>query len=138
METIEPGTKLVWQRWGRANPVTVQFVAYRGHNSARVHLAYGDQSFRTVRLANLSPFEEKSQIEVGDMVHWTNRSVRGATVSMQRKDGRVVSVTGDVAGVRLSRNLVVEIPLIRLRLRGEKSTLTEFVEVMVESNRRSR
>jgi len=56
-------------------------------------------------------------------------------MSMTLREGVVQAIVGDVAVVK-KRNGQREIVAVqRLRVQGEKSQITEFVEAMVESNR---
>ncbi len=72
-------------------------------------------------------------IEVGTLVHWTICSLRKRTVSMQRREGKVVAIEGDVAQVKVGRR-IVSVELSRLRLTGEQSQIAEFIEGVREAH----
>ncbi len=65
---------------------------------------------------------------IGKTVSWTAVSKRGRAMSMRLREGTVTAVNGDVATVETSRNRTVDVAITRLRLPGEVSQITEFVE----------
>jgi plastocyanin len=78
----------------------------------------------------------ESQINVGDTVSWTKTSSSGRTFSMVSKNGTVTALDGLIATVKTSKHAKpVQVHLSRLRLAGQKSELTEFVEAVVEASR---
>lgn len=71
-------------------------------------------------------------IVVGSKVTWTHTSKRGNTISMSTKTGVVDSITDNVATIITGRNnRHVLVPLHELRMAGERTTLTEFVETVL-------
>lgn len=67
-------------------------------------------------------------IDVGMAVTWTNQSQNGRVVSMQVKDGTVLSITDDMAIVKTKRGKrQYQISVSALRPAGEPSTLDEFL-----------
>lgn len=77
-------------------------------------------------------------IQAGDKVHWTKVGKSKKTLSMQRMDGVVESVDVETAVVKLKSGRTKEVPVAQLRLPEEKSQITDFVEAVVEENRRKR
>lgn len=71
-----------------------------------------------------------------DQVTWTSISKRGRAVSMNLKEGVVLSVAGEIAMVKTTRGTrYYAIPLIHLRHVGAKSTLSEFCDEVFAANR---
>ena len=78
----------------------------------------------------------ENQIKIGDAVSWIKTSSRGSTVSLVSKAGTVTALDGQLATVKTSKHAKpVQVRLSRLRLAGQKSELTEFVEAVVEASR---
>jgi plastocyanin len=78
----------------------------------------------------------ENQIKVGDTVSWTKTSGRGRTINMVSKAGTVTALDDQLATVKTSKHAKpVQVHLSRLRLAGQKSELTEFVEAVVEASR---
>lgn len=68
----------------------------------------------------------------GTQVTWTHVSKRGRTVSMTLREGVVVSDEGVTVTVRTKNGRSDQIAASALRIVGEKSTLTEFIETVFE------
>lgn len=73
-------------------------------------------------------------MNVGDKVSWTHVSNRGRTMSMSLREGIVESVKGDRAIVKKKRGREC-ILVSRLRVTGQKSQISEFVEAVIEATR---
>jgi hypothetical protein len=71
-----------------------------------------------------------SDIKLGDKVSWTKIGGSGRTVSMSLREGVVVEIVGIFARVKTSSNRIAMVEVDRLRLQGQKSQITEFVESM--------
>lgn len=73
-------------------------------------------------------------IQVGDKVSWTHVSMSGRALSMSLREGTVIEINDDIATVkpvaRSSRATQVDVRL--LRLEGQKSQITEFIEAVRE------
>ena len=69
-------------------------------------------------------------IKVGDEVTWTHVSTRGRVLNMTLREGAVERVSEGVAVVRKPRGRCESVAIWRLRSHGEKSQITEFVEVV--------
>ena len=69
-------------------------------------------------------------IKVGTPVHWTTFSKGKGAFSLSRKDGTVTTVEGEVAKVRTRGGRTMRIGISRLRLAGEPSQVTEFIEAV--------
>ena len=69
-------------------------------------------------------------IKVGDEVTWTHVSTRGRVLNMTLREGVVEQVSESEAVVRKSSGRSESVAIQRLRLPGEKSQITEFVEVV--------
>tara|TARA_R110002050_G_scaffold57423_3_gene128926 strand:+ start:77907 stop:78140 length:234 start_codon:yes stop_codon:yes gene_type:complete len=67
--------------------------------------------------------------EEGNKVTWTHSTSRGNKFSFTTRNGRVLSVNGDIVTV-VYRGKSLRIHSQNLRLEGEKSPLTEMVEKM--------
>ena len=76
-----------------------------------------------------------SEIKVGDKVSWTHTSSSGRSISMSLREGVVVEIGPKFAKVKTSSKRIVELALSSLRVRGQKSEITEFVENMREGNK---
>ncbi len=74
-------------------------------------------------------------MEIGSQVTWMHVSSRGSTFSMRTKTGQIEKINGDVATVITGRNKRrVEVPVIELRLAGQRTKLTEFAETVFGAN----
>jgi hypothetical protein len=75
------------------------------------------------------------QIKVGEGITWTHVSKRGKSLSMSLRCGTVEAIEGDMATVIRPSGRREKVELKRLRRPGQKSQITEFVEVVMEANR---
>jgi hypothetical protein len=75
--------------------------------------------------------QEQPQIKVGDRVHWTHVGNNKRILSMQRREGVIEEIKGDVALIRRGKRLV-EVAVVRLRAMNQKSQVTELVEAVRE------
>lgn len=78
-----------------------------------------------------------SNIAVGDHVSWTHVGGSGSTMNMSLREGTVVSIGDDgLAMVKpLSKKAkLVQVHVRRLRLHGQKSQITEFIEAVKKAN----
>ena len=69
-------------------------------------------------------------IEIGSAVHWTAVATGRGVLSMQKKQGTVTAIEGKWAKVKTRRGRVVTVAIGRLRLAGQTSQITEFVEAV--------
>ena len=77
-----------------------------------------------------------SKFNVGDEVSWSQVSRRGKEVSIRLREGVISSINDNVAKVKppgKAKSVSVQLP--NLRLAGEKSELSEFVETVFAANR---
>ena len=74
-------------------------------------------------------------IKVGEGITWTHVSKRGKSLSMSLRCGTVEAVEGDMVTVIRPSGRRETVELKRLRRPGQKSQITEFVEVMVEAGK---
>ena len=81
-------------------------------------------------------------IQVGDYVTWTHVGGGGLIIDMRLQEGTVTAINEQgIATVKppvkppakTSKSVLVAVA--RLRLPGQKSQITEFVEAVVEANR---
>lgn len=63
-------------------------------------------------------------------VSWTQTSVRGRTMSMQLREGTLVSITADVATVRLASGKLVDVDARLIRDEGQPSDIGRVVEAL--------
>jgi len=73
--------------------------------------------------------------KVGDLVSWTHVG-KGRIVSMQPRQGVIESIEGNNAVIRKSNKRTETVALVKLRKPGQKSQLSEFVEAIVEANKK--
>lgn len=78
--------------------------------------------------------EQEPQIKVGDKVHWTHVGGNKRILSVQRREGVIEEIKGDMALIRRGKRLV-EVSLVRLRTMAQKSQVTELVEAAREAVR---
>ena len=71
----------------------------------------------------------------GDKVKWTETTWRGKSFSMRLKHGVIDSISNGVALVKTGRGRFAQVPVAKLQKEGQKSQITEFVELMRESSR---
>lgn len=74
-------------------------------------------------------------MEIGDEVTWTHCSTRGKSVTMSLRDGVIEELRGGVAIVHKRGGRREEVAVSRLRLPGQRSQLSEFVEAIFEGAR---
>jgi len=67
---------------------------------------------------------------IGEEVSWTDSNARGKSVSMKLCQGIITQLDNEYAVVRISSGRRKQIALQRLRKQGEKSQISEFVEVL--------
>lgn len=73
-------------------------------------------------------------MKVGDKVTWTHCSTRGRTLSMRLREGVIEELSGCKAIVRKSGGRRESVAIARLRSPGQKSQITEFVEIIRETS----
>lgn len=71
----------------------------------------------------------------GDKVQWTHVSTRGWSMSMRLREGTLESIEGELAIVRTSSNRQVQVAVKRLRAKGQRSQIDEFVEGIRDAHR---
>ena len=71
-------------------------------------------------------------MRVGDKVTWTHCTSRGRTLSMRLREGVVEELDESKAIIRKSSGRRESVAIARLRLPGQKSQITEFVEIIRE------
>lgn len=69
-------------------------------------------------------------MQVGDKVSWTHVSNNKRTLSMRLRKGAIVAISGDMAEVKTDSGKCVIIETRRLRMDGEKSQISEFIEAI--------
>lgn len=77
-------------------------------------------------------------IEVGDHVSWTHITSRWTSLNMNTREGTVVAIDDEgMATIKppSKHARLVKVHVRRLRLPGQRSQITEFVEAVVEANR---
>jgi len=72
----------------------------------------------------------------GTKVSWTHVSQRGRTLSMILRKGVIDSIDNDYAIIRKSNGKTERVALARLRTEGQKSQITEFIEIMRTAHQR--
>jgi hypothetical protein len=72
-------------------------------------------------------------MKIGDKVSWTHFSKGRGSFSLTLKKGEIVGFDGDYATIKTSKYVTKTILTARLRLEGEKSQITEFVEGVREN-----
>lgn len=65
----------------------------------------------------------------GNRVSWTVSSIRGRTLSMRIMEGVLVSIDGDTS-IMKTKSRLKPVATSLLRLDGEKSDITNFIELM--------
>lgn len=73
-------------------------------------------------------------MEIGDRVTWTHCSTRGRTCNMRLREGVVEELDGDMAIIRRPNGRRESVKVVRLRLLGQRSQITEFVEAIFGRN----
>lgn len=89
------------------------------------------------RIFNREIYEEGPQFSIGDKVQWTHVSSRGRTTSMTTREGEIIAIDGEIVTVRKSTGRQEKLYRRGLRLVGQRSQLTDFVETVFEANRRA-
>lgn len=69
-------------------------------------------------------------IKVDTPVHWTTVSKGKGSFSLARKDGTVTAIEGETAKVKTRGGRTMRVAIARLRLAGQPSQITEFVEAV--------
>lgn len=69
-------------------------------------------------------------MQFGDRVSWTHVASNTRTLSMRLRKGTIVAITGDMSEVKTDSGKRVIIETRRLRLDGEKSQISEFIEAI--------
>jgi hypothetical protein len=69
-------------------------------------------------------------ITIGQAVHWTHVSQRGRALSMQRREGVVEAISGELATIRQKSGRKAIIAVVRLRAEQQESQIDEFVQAM--------
>ena len=67
---------------------------------------------------------------MGDKVTWTHLVTSGKSVTMSLREGVVEGLSKGVATVRKPSGRCESVLISRLRLPGQKSQITEFVELV--------
>lgn len=76
-------------------------------------------------------------IQVGDHVSWTHVGGSGNTTSMNLRDGTVVSIDDQgIATIKppSKKAKLVQVHVRRLRLPGQTSQITEFIEAVKKAH----
>lgn len=81
-------------------------------------------------------YKEGPQFSVGDRVQWMHVG-RGRTISMTTREGEIIAIDGEIVTVKKSTGRKEEVYRRQLRLVGQRSQLTDFVETVFEANRRA-
>ena len=79
-----------------------------------------------------------SSITVGDKVSWTQVGGGGLIIDMRLREGTVTAIDEQgIATVKppAKKSKSVRVAVSRLRLPGQKSQITEFIEAVKEANR---
>lgn len=74
-------------------------------------------------------------MQIGDKATWTHRASRGRSVTLTTREGTIIDIRDGVATMRKKKGQEV-VAVARLRAVEEKSELSEFVEAIVEANRK--
>lgn len=70
-------------------------------------------------------------MKIGAKVTWTHCTTCGKNVTMSLREGVVEELNGDMAIVRRRSRRRESVAISRLRLPGQKSQITEFVEIVL-------
>lgn len=70
-------------------------------------------------------------MKIGNRVSWTHVTQRGKSMTMILRKGVIVSIDDGKATVKKCSGRTEAIDIKRLRLLGQKSQITEFVEAVV-------
>lgn len=76
------------------------------------------------------------EIKLGEGITWTHVSKRGKSLSVSLRCGIVEAIDGDMVTVIRPSGNRETVELKRLRRPGQKSQITEFVETLMEANRK--
>jgi len=71
-----------------------------------------------------------SKIEIGSNVQWTHIAGGVNQFSLSLREGKVIEINGKEAVVEKRSGCKESVVLARLRLPGEKSQITEFIEAV--------
>jgi hypothetical protein len=78
---------------------------------------------------------KETKMQAGDKVHWTQVSQRGRVLSMQRREGTIETIEGDLAQVRTSGRRRVTIAVARLRADQQPGQIDELIGAMRDAHR---
>lgn len=75
-----------------------------------------------------------SSLSADDQVTWTHTRSEGKGIRMTTRQGKITSITDDIATVKMRNGRTYNVHVSNLRKLGEKTSLTQLFENLAKSS----